>query len=719
MRLLGLLLCRSNANASICVLLCVQLLHAQAPDPTSQRQSDVLRVFTELVQTDVMVFNKNGDFVHGLKKEDFELRIDGKTKPIDFFETIKAGSANEESQLAAARGVRSNAKIQSSPVPLDRGRPVYFYVDDLHLDLQGVRTTQKLIRNFIDQEMGQNDELAVAAASGQIGFLSQLTDNKAVLRAAVDRLQYRSYSGRDPETPRMTEYQALLISNYDNDVTNFFVDYLISDNPGLSRSVAEQMVRNRAEGISRQASNVTTNTLVGLERLVRSINKVPGRKLIFFISDGFYLHERNSTNRERLRRITSAAAGSGVVIYSIDSRGLDSGGADTSSQIVSRGGRVLGASSDELVAAQHGLNALASDTGGKAIFNSNAMEPAVKRAVEETTTYYLLAWKPEQPSSGSSKFHRIEVRVAGRSDLTVQVRRGFFGLDPETGASEEKKDQQIAKGNKSALEFQQLINAAYPEREIPLALRTSFVNTVKGDTLLATLQLPMQFLSFKALEGKPTARVAVVGGIYDANGKVADRFGQQVTITSTKSAGSDQDLLYDYPSYLKPGLYQVRVAARDDHSGRGGSAFTWIEIPNVSSGQLSLSSVFLGVRAQPAISNGSPAPVGFSTADLKVSNRFAPNDFLRFLVFVYNATSTHDSKPDLAIQIHVVRDDQPVITTPLKKILLEEIEDLKRIPYAAEVSLEGLRPGRYILQISVVDRLAKTSTSQHTRFEVE
>jgi hypothetical protein len=95
-----------SRTAITCILLCVLVcapVVAQTPEGGRQDQTDVLRVFTELVQTDVMVFDKQGHFIDGLKKEDFELRIDGQSKPIDFFERIITGSANEESQLAGAR----------------------------------------------------------------------------------------------------------------------------------------------------------------------------------------------------------------------------------------------------------------------------------------------------------------------------------------------------------------------------------------------------------------------------------------------------------------------------------------------------------------------------------------------------------------------------------------------------------------------------------------
>src|SRR6266540_5004523 len=125
---------RMAALACLLVSLVVwtQRAHSQTSESKrevkGQDQPEVLRVYTELVQTDVMVFDKQGRFVNGLKREDFELRIDGKPRPVEFFEMVTAGTLNEESQIAAARGSSAQTKTTggSSPIPLDRGRPVYF-----------------------------------------------------------------------------------------------------------------------------------------------------------------------------------------------------------------------------------------------------------------------------------------------------------------------------------------------------------------------------------------------------------------------------------------------------------------------------------------------------------------------------------------------------------------------------------------------------------------
>jgi VWFA-related protein len=708
-----------------------------APQPSSaQDQTEVVRVYTEIVQTDVMVFDKQGHFVSDLKSSDFELRIDGTPKPIEFFEKITAGSTNEETQIAAARG--SSARLESKasgPSPLDRGRPIFFYVDDMHLDLPGLVATRKLITHFIDSEMGQNDEAAIASANGQIGFLQQLTDNKAVLRAALERLKVRPHSVRDLERPLMTEYQGLRITQGDIDLMGYFVEQTRRENPGITTESAAALVDGRARALVSQGGFITTSTLTGLEGLVRSANNLPGRKLVFFISGGFLIDNLNSDSRYRLQRITSAAARSGVVIYSMDARGLVASLSDASdASQPDPAGRLQRAGLGELSATQDGMYALANDTGGKATFNTNSLEPGLVRALKETSTYYLLAWKPTSETSHASKFRRIEVKVVGKPNLTVQVRRGFFDREPEDAIAKSSKAPKSEKSDKARkesevvkspeAELRKVMNAAYPDRHIPVSLGLSYQNTPgRGPMLSTALQVPNEFFSFEPVNGKQVAVVTVAGTVFDDKSNPGARFTNRITIdaASLDAIKDGGDLTYSYPVYVGPGLYQVRVGVRDEKTGRSGTAYGWIEIPDLPSGQLALSSLLLGLRTPPRIKNASanteslPDPV-----DLSIARNFSANGYLRFVVMVYNAAiAPADSKPDLAIQVQLVRDNQPVVTTALKKVPVENLADATQIPYAAEIPLNGLPAGRYILLVTIVDRVAKKSASQQTRFEIE
>ena len=84
---------------ALAVLQVSQLAHGQQPQKPAD--DNVLRINTELVQTAVTVIDKQGRFVDGLSRDQFELTVDGKPHPISFFERITAGSPRE-AQLTAA-----------------------------------------------------------------------------------------------------------------------------------------------------------------------------------------------------------------------------------------------------------------------------------------------------------------------------------------------------------------------------------------------------------------------------------------------------------------------------------------------------------------------------------------------------------------------------------------------------------------------------------------
>jgi VWFA-related protein len=710
-----------------CVLLLGRsgLLAQTTQTPPPKSPDEVVRVYTELVQTDVMVFDKQGRFVEGLTKDDFELRIDGKPRQIQAFEKITAGS-DEESQLAAARGATTvNVK---RPVPLDRGRIVFFYIDDFHIDLPGIKAAKKVISTFIEKQMGQNDQVAIASATGQIGFLQQLTNDRMVLSRALDRLSVQTYSARDFDRPPMSEYEAVLIGRGDRTVIDYFVNETMRNNPGMTRETAAQIVRSRSGAIQAQAAHFNFNTLRGLENLIKTARNLSGRKLLFFLSGGFVIENQRGDTLTRLRTITNAAAKSGVVIYSMDTRGLVAtlrGAAVETPFDIS--GQLATATHSEVSATQDGLNALAVDTGGKALFNSNDLTQGLAPAIKETSSYYLLAWKPDAESQKQGRFRQLEVKLAHRPDLTVRVRKGFFDLDPSpqpvASSKKTEKTSSPTAAKTVPARLRESITAPYPERGLPIMMSVDYYDVAgKGPTLSTAIQLPGEFLSFgEQPDGKIQAIVDLSGVYFDEKGLVKASFLERLVTTApsleaTKTYSSD--ITFTYPATLPPGLYQVRAAARDDKSGRTGGAHAWIEIPDLSKKQLSMSSVLLGERTQPTVTNVSN-PSGFSPVALSASHRFNRESTLRFLVFAYNmALSSADQQPDIAVQVQVIRDDQPVITTALRKLSTEGVTDVMRLPYAAEIPLSTLLPGRYLLQVSLIDRLAKQSTMRQTHFDV-
>ena len=711
---------RRTSSRYLLLLFVVTFWSTTLAQTTPKPQDDVVRVYTELVQTDVMVFDKQGKFVNGLKPENFELRIDGKPRPIQAFEQITAGS-NEESQLAAARGA-TTVNLER-PVPLDRGRIVFFYVDDLHMDLAGIAAAKKVISSFIEKDLGQNDQAAIAAATGQIGFLQQLTSDRTVLRMALDRLKVRLYSARDNARPAMSEYEAQLIERYDREVIDIFVIETMRLNPGLTRESAEAMVQARAQAIQAYSGSLSQNSLAGLETLIKSARNLPGRKIVFLLSGGFLIENRRGADLiSKMRDITYAAAKSGVVIYSMDTRGLVASVHDVSSERpFDPSGRLDRATRGELFATQDGMNALAVDTGGKAVFNSNDLRVGLAPALKETSTYYLIAWKPDAEAQKHTRFRNVEVKLIGRPDLTVRVRKGYYDLDPPPVVA--KATTPPAPPQSAPARLRESLTAPYPERSLPVLMSADYYDVAgKGSVLSTAIQMPGEFLVFgEQPDGKIQAIVDVSGIFLDEKGIIKGSFLERILTTAPNLEATKinrNDITFTFPAKLEPGLYQVRVAARDDKSGKVGSAHAWIEIPDLAKKKLTLSSLLLGERTQATLTNVSN-PEGASPVALSASHRFRRASTLRFLVFVYNALpAPADQKPDVAVQVQVIREDQPVITTALRKINTEGVLDLARLPYAAEIPLGELLPGRYLLQVTLIDRVSKQSTSRQTHFEV-
>jgi VWFA-related protein len=717
-----------SATACLALLFLTVQAVAQTPQkPPAPEPDDVVRVYSELVQTDVMVFDKQGKFVNGLKREDFELRIDGKPRPVEFFERIAAGKPDEDSQLSAARGSNDTARkpAAAAALPFDRGRTIFFYVDDLHLKPTNFLSLRKMLLRFIDQNLGQNDMAAVTSSSGAVGFLQQLSDNKTVLRAAVERLSTRTGGSVDMQRPPMSEYQAFQIDHEDRDVKDYFIDALMNETR-LPRATAEQMVQSRAREILQFADSVTKNSLAGLEGLVRSTSRLPGRKLIIFMSDGFFIDDRNSDSIDRLRKITSAAARSGVVIYSMDMRGLVASLDDpTSSVPFDPTGRLSRGGSGELMASQDAMNSLARDTGGKPIFNTNALDLALVNAINETSVYYLLAWRPD-PKTGGDKFRKISVSLVDHPGWTVRVRQGFFDREAPALNRKDKPNAAAAASTTEAASEKALreeMREPFPLGDLPVATSLEYFDVPqKGAVLSLSVQVNTEAVQFVVDGTGLKGLIDIRGTVYNDHGKAGATFSDRLTITAKSQEELERgskELVYYYQVYLPPGLYQVRSGARDPVSGKVGASFDWVEIPDLTKQKLALSSVITGERSS---SQAAPSANNDATGSAyrRVDHRLERNSMLRFIVYIYNAQkSPTDGQPDVAVQVQILRDSEPVLTTPSKKIATAGVADLSRLPYGGDLSLEGLGPGHYIVQLSVVDRVAKTSASQRVKLEIK
>ena len=737
---------RTLSACSVVLLTAAIGVPAQEPQP-SATQTEVIRISTELVQTGVIVLDKQGRFVEGLKPEEFQLRVDGKPVTPAFFEHVVTGSLIEQKLEAAAARGSGSLPTRDAITTSHRGRTIMFFIDDLHLSAESVTRTRKAILEFIDKQMGPDDRVAIASPSGQIGFLQQFTEVKPVLRAAVARLSYRPYSVRDAEQVPMTEYSALRIEQGDKQATDYYAEQVLrstnfgvpgglgppSGGPaggstppprtaGLTREMAARHVKERAMVMLRQSAAITINTLGALESLMRTSAQLPGRKVVFLISDGFYLNDRNTGFGEKVKQIIDSAVRSGVVIYAMDARGIVSM-TDASSNRADTDGRLSASNVGELSASQDPLTALSADTGGRANLNPGPLTPAVNDALKETSNYYLLAWRPTD-EDGKSDFKKIEVSLAGRPELTVRLPRGFLRSAAKNSAS--GKDAPVVseaavpaasapKGTEAAL--MAALGASTAREGLPTKLSATFLDVPgTGPVLTASMQMAAGVLSHGD-DGKQAAAIDILGVVLNDLGKQTGSFKNRVNVTpSSLTAGEASTVTYNHKLPLKPGLYQVRVATRDHNSGRVGSAAQWIEIPDLSSKRLTLSSLLVGGQFIGA--NQKSAGSSSDQLQFSVDRRFQKGAHLNFLTLIYNAAGG-TSKPDLEAQIKIYRDGKAVVSSPALKAAADPGSDLTRIPYGADVALQTLPAGRYLLHVTISDRIAKTTAEQQIGFEIE
>jgi VWFA-related protein len=665
------------------------------------------------------VFDKQGKFVEGLKPEQFQLKVNGQPVPISFFELVTTGSAQEKAQLEAARRSQPATVMGEKPpvtITPPAGRSIFIFVDDFHLDGESLIRTRKTLVNTIDKEITANDRALVTAASGQLG-VQRLTTDKDALKATVARITPRAGIRQISQKPTMTEYAAIAIKRDDHQVIDYYVEYEVKINH-LTRDDALEVVKGRADTILDHASTVTAATLSSLESFARELSGVPGRKLLFFLSDGFVIENERSISYQRLRSATQEAAQAGVVIYALNTRGLVAGGFDASegegfdARLVNA---VYGANSNS----QDVLYSLAADTGGTALVNNNDLNVGVRKALEDTSKYYLLAWRPSQDNAKGENIKRIDLTIAGRPDLKVKARRFLAeSVSSALAASSAPGSAPSSLAPNAAL--MAALNSDAVQTGIPASLVLVHRNTGGANwTLTTSLQVPTNALSFADVNGKSMATLDLAGVVLDKAGKQIATFNKTVGVAPDANVidPNRKLLFYNYEFNLPPGNYRVRLGLRDEKSGLIGSTSQTVEIPETANGKLALSSLLLNEQLE---ADEEETPSEKTGARKGVTQRFARNAHLRFLTYIYNAkpVADNDNEPDLDVDVKILRGNQPMLKPALRPIEIES-KDTRSFPYAAEIPLDGLQPGEYTLLVTVTDQTTKASSSQRAAFVVE
>jgi hypothetical protein len=351
------------------------------------------------------------------------------------------------------------------------------------------------------------------------------------------------------------------------------------------------------------------------------------------------------------------------------------------------------------------LRALAEDTGGRAILNRNDLGSGLQQVVNETASYYVLAWKPQVVEAGKPKFKTIKVNVKGRTDLRVFSRRGYFSSPPAPLPSDEKP----AGGNNapvavkaSEAEMRSAIISPFPRRQMNVAAYAVLTNEPSDGYRITALT---DLSGYSLAQDKGELDYAAV--VLDDKGKSVSGVGQKVSAPSDEDGAKPFRVTAKMPNTLQPGLYQVRVAARDARTGRIGSVFQWVEVPEFKPGKMFLSSLIMA-EAAGGIEKG---------ATIEVARRFARTSNMILQFSVYNPTLSGNGQPDVMVGLNVLQGGKMLIGA--RPTPLPAGADKARLEYSSGFPLGNIPPGKYALQVVVEDRIGKTTATQQLDFVVE
>jgi VWFA-related protein len=440
--------------------------------PSSIDEQDVVRINTNLVQVDAVV-TKDGRPVTDLKAEDFEIFQDGRRQTITNFSYV----SNLPSGLPPPGATATKSKEKNAPPPIapavikseDVRRTVALLVDDLGLSFESVVRVRKQIGKFLG-ELSPTDLVAIIRTGGEVGALQQFTNDRRVLQSAVDHLRW-------------------------NPCSRVGINVLAA-----IRSTPDEGIRRCTD------SRNQGSTLASLKFVLEGMRSLPGRKSLIILSDNLPVEQQEAARitfspqranpndlvneaalaglvsyRAQLGRVAELAIRASVVIYAVDTQGLQTTGITAADEIFAPAPRtppdqdpylaIIRNRSRALRIASEGSGMIAKQTGGFLIRNSN--DYGLQRVMEDQQGYYLIGFRPAE-STFDRKFHPIKARVT-RSGMDVRTRAGFYGFTNEQTRPPEPtvKDQ-----------INRALISPFGANEITLHLTTIFVDEASGGSVL-------------------------------------------------------------------------------------------------------------------------------------------------------------------------------------------------------------------------------------------
>jgi len=474
----------------------------------------------------------------------------------------------------------------------------------------------------------------------------------------------------------------------------------------------------------------TDRQLSALQTAAKMLGNLNEKKSLIYFADGLRLN--GVDNQAQLHATIDDAIRAGVSFWPIDARGLVAGAplGDATQGSPGNAGMYTGAAALAVTSnfqqSQDTLYALAGDTGGKALFDTNDLGKGIVQAQQAISDYYILEYYTTNPAL-NGRFRRIKVAV-NVADAKLDYRQGYYAGKEFSKFTIADKERQL----EDALSLED------PVTDLTVAMEINYFQLNRAEYFVPiVVKIPGRELALAKRGGAEHTLIDFIYEIKDIYGGVTvSNNRDHVSIKLSDATATElahRPIEYDSGFTLLPGKYTIKFLARDDETGRIGTFQTTFTIPNLNKEdkRVPISSVVLSsqrvemkdalydamkgkdqakaIAANPLVQDGkklvpSVTRVFSAARDLYVYFQAyepaatTPNPVIAFVTFYQGQKKIYET--------------QPTAITPAA------LSHLGTVSINFTISLQSLPPGQYDCQVTVLDPTTTKATFWRSQIAV-
>jgi VWFA-related protein len=695
-------------------VLLFQLAASLAPPLQAQTkqagQEPGVKLTSQLVELRAVVTNKQGQPVNDLKKEDFEVQENGRPQGVSFFSAESIGGALKTGSLPAASPEKPSApKPPTAQVP---ARTLVIFVDTLTMEAGSLLRSKRALGKFVDEQITDRDMTALVATSGTLGLNGLFTSDKKVLHYMIDRLSPTQLA----PTTMFTPYIAYSIVQGDRQALG--VGMMIMRMEEHNPFIRAPEVNGRARQIMEMSLYHRKTVLAMLGQVVDRLAGTPGQRIVALLSDGISTKEPLGGNSlGELHEVISRAARTGVVLYTINTKGLQDLVPATVKPTFGSSALLRSFLSSGDTDLKDGLRTLAEETGGEALINTNDIIGSLRKTLDSNSSYYALAYYPEDTSD--KRFRKITVRIKDHPEYHVRTQKGYAPLEPK----------KVSPASRPLTAQERLLKAILE----PLPVSGVGVETwadyferegEKGQVYLHT-HIAGGDLRYAEDGDKLKFKFTLAVIVYDYAGNPIE---QEVRthegdIKAERSAVVRREGFFQSRQLaLKAGIYQVRTGVTDEAAETTGTCIIWLKVPDFGQKSIVLSGVLVGNSLADSRSSAIPQPliVASDSSKKQPIKIFRASEALTYVFRIYNPPAEKNGSVPLEMQIEFLKDGEVITHSSWLPVGQRQVaKDPRAIELGGGFKLDGIKPGVYSIRVSVRVPGSTDVVQNETPFAVE